>query len=260
MSVHPPQGLVATGLYGPIYAPDGTVLYDPSTAGAIVTESQVGAPSGIATLDPTGNVPATQLGNVSKQSVGAATPSTLGLVLIDQSPGAGDPIAVTTPRIGAPSGIASLDVNGNVPAAQLGNAPPNPVASPSTSGTVKVSQSPTGGGSAMVSDILAGSLEQTLAATTATQIFALTPLANGRFALWLTAGVITAPTTVTATLTWTNARGAQTYTIWGAASLPVTDNAAVPYFFSATTAGPITLTVTAGTANQVAVTSSLEAK
>jgi len=260
VSRHPPQGDIATQLRGPIYAPDGSVLYDPATDGAIVTQSQVGAADGLATLDGTGNVPLGQLGNVGKVTVGAATPTVMGLVLIDESPASGDPVAVTTPRIGAAGGIASLDANGNVPASQLGNAPPNPVASPSTSGTVKVAQAPPAGGSATVSDILAGSIEQTLSSTAATQIFTLTPLANGRFALWLTAGVITAATEVTATLTWTNARGAQTYNFWNADTLPVADNAAVPYFFSATTAGPITLTVTAGTASQVAITSSLEAK
>ena len=39
----PPQGLQATGLHGPIYAPSGAVLYDPAADGALVNASKLSA-------------------------------------------------------------------------------------------------------------------------------------------------------------------------------------------------------------------------
>lgn len=111
-----------------------------------------------------------------------------------------------------------------------------------------------------VNPVVADPAEVELTTTTATTIFTYTPATSGRFALWMLARVRTAATTVTATLTYTSSSGAQTYTIWNAQSLAVTDNAAIPYYFQALAGDAITLTVTAGTANQVYIDATLEAK
>ena len=111
-----------------------------------------------------------------------------------------------------------------------------------------------------VNPVVADPAEVELTTTTATTIFTYTPATSGRFALWMLARVVTAATTVTATLTYTSSSGAQTYTIWNAQSLAVTDNAAIPYYFQALAGDAITLTVTAGTANQVYIDATLEAK
>lgn len=41
MGMAPPQGVEATSLVGPIYAPDGSVLYDPQTDGGLVNASKI---------------------------------------------------------------------------------------------------------------------------------------------------------------------------------------------------------------------------
>jgi hypothetical protein len=56
----------------------------------------------------------TQAGGAGSYVLPDATTSAIGGVEIDQAPGAGHPIAVTTPRIGAASGVASLDANSHV--------------------------------------------------------------------------------------------------------------------------------------------------
>ncbi len=92
--------------------------------------------------------------------------------------------------------------------------------------------------------------ETELTTTTATTIFTYTPATTGMYVLYMYARVVTAATTVSASLTYTSSSGAQTYDIWSSQSLAVGDSAAVPYFFQATAAA-ITLSVTAGTASQV---------
>jgi hypothetical protein len=75
----------------------------------------------------------------------------------------------------------------------------------------------------------------------------------------LSIDVITAATTVTATLSWTNPNtGAQTFTWENAASLPVGTRLELPVPFLAQAGTTVTLTVTAGTANQVFVTGCIE--
>ncbi|MHB1937060.1 MAG: hypothetical protein ACYCOR_10800 [Acidobacteriaceae bacterium] len=108
--------------------------------------------------------------------------------------------------------------------------------------------------------VVADPPEVELTTTSATQIFTYTPSVTGRFTLNMLARVTTATTTVTATLTYTSASGAQTYTVWNAQSLAVTDNSAFPFYFQAVAGYAITLTVTAGTANQVYIDATLEAK
>lgn len=82
----------------------------------------------------------------------AATPNSLGTMLSDL-PNSGSPVAVTTPRIGAASGVAPLDSNAKLPASALSTSAVilNPSAAQSGSvnitGSFEVNGSPiTGGG------------------------------------------------------------------------------------------------------------------
>jgi hypothetical protein len=100
--------------------------------------------------------------------------------------------------------------------------------------------------------VIARPAETELTTTSATNIFSVTPTATGMFVLLLYARVVTAATTVTAELTYTDNTGAQSYYVWNSQSLPVGSSAAVPFSFEGT-ASAITLSVTAGTANQVSV-------
>ncbi|NMP20789.1 hypothetical protein [Sulfobacillus harzensis] len=122
-------------------------------------------------------------------------------------------------------------------------------ATATAAGIVETAQ--TVSGTPAVPVIVARPAETELTTTSATTIFSVTPAATGGFFCYLYARVGTAATTVTATLTYTSNSGAQTYYVWNAQDLPVGDNAAVPFFFQAVSGDAITLTVTAGTANQV---------
>ena len=123
-------------------------------------------------------------------------------------------------------------------------------ATPTQAGTVEITQLPPSG-TPTAPVLVARPSETELTTTSATTVFSITPTAAGLFVLYVYARVVTSATTVTATLTYTSSSGSQTYTIWNNQTLPVGDSAAVPFFFQATTSGPITLSVTAGTANQV---------
>lgn len=69
---------------------------------------------------------------------------------------------------------------------------------------------------------------QLLSSTSATTIYTYTPSLQGNFVCWLYTTVITAQTILTATITYNDAGGAQTYYIYNADSLPVGSHAAVP--------------------------------
>lgn len=111
-----------------------------------------------------------------------------------------------------------------------------------------------------VPTVVAGSTNLELTATTATQIFSFTPPIDGMYTVKCYLRVVTASTTVTVTIAYDDSGGAQTYTpaALNAQSLAVGSYSMVDYSFEATGSAAITLTVTAGTANQVYVTSALE--
>ncbi|MEM3859848.1 MAG: hypothetical protein QW478_10665 [Candidatus Micrarchaeaceae archaeon] len=92
--------------------------------------------------------------------------------------------------------------------------------------------------------------ELELTSTSATTVATYTPSASGNFVLFVYARVVTAATTLTLTASWTDAAGAQTYTWLNAVSEPVGSYTFLPLFINST-ASAITITATAGTANQV---------
>lgn len=101
-----------------------------------------------------------------------------------------------------------------------------------------------------VLDVVAYANETELTSTSATTIITHTPTSNGLYYLHGYVRVITASTTVTVTLAWDDVTGAQSNTLINAVSESV-GNVNFSYIMSATTAAAITVTATAGTANQV---------
>jgi len=105
----------------------------------------------------------------------------------------------------------------------------------------------------------AKAVETELTTTTATTIVTFTPTAVGLFLLKVIVRVVTAATTITLTASWYDAAGtAQTYTWENAASLPVGIRLELPVILSAGTGGAITVSATAGTANQAYVSAAIE--
>lgn len=140
---------------------------------------------------------------------------------------------VSVSELGAANGVATLDANGNVPLSQLGNA-----------GAVVSVQ------------------EVEITGTTAQQIFSFTPTAYGPFELKLYLRATASTAGVTVTLAYDDVGGAQTYTpaALDDATVEAGSHSVVSFFFGATTAAAITLSVTAGTANQLFVDSAVLVK
>lgn len=108
-----------------------------------------------------------------------------------------------------------------------------------------------------VGTVVAAAVEQLLTSTLATTVLNFTPPASGIYLIECYFRVVTAATTVTIQYAFTDGGGAQTVIPVNAVSEPVGSYSLVPYLIHATTAGPITVTVTAGTANQVYVTAAI---
>lgn len=197
------------------------------------------------TTDYTDNTPDSSLGTTTAPTVNTTgSPPEL-------------PVYAAVPGFAAPEGALAFVNNGtdlllyqSTGSAWAVSAPPIPLASPTAAGIVDVAQSPPSG-DPVTPSIIARPAETALTTTAATTIFTVTPADTGMFVLYLYARVVTAATTVTATLTYTSNSGAQTYPIWNAQDLPVEDSAAVPYTFQNVGGDAITLQVTAGTADQV---------
>ncbi len=123
-----------------------------------------------------------------------------------------------------------------------------------TSGQVPVSQL----GNATRS--LASARNTELTTTAATQIFTFTPTTSGIYRVISYLRVITAATNITLTIAYADSGGAQSYTpaALNATSISVGSHSVIDYTFEAVAGTAITLTVTAGTANQVFVSGVLE--
>lgn len=93
--------------------------------------------------------------------------------------------------------------------------------------------------------------------TSATSVLTWTPPVMGDFTV-KTYIRVTVPTTVAVALTYTDASGAQTVTILPSQSVAVGSHMLPEYFFNALSTGPITLSITAGTANQVYASSEID--
>ena len=98
-----------------------------------------------------------------------------------------------------------------------------------------------------------------LTTTNPTVALTHTPSANARFLVNLYLRTTVAPTVVTVTVAWTDAGGAQTYDALAAATLPVGASGLPSFMVPDTATHALSITVTAGTANQVFVSASFEA-
>jgi len=95
--------------------------------------------------------------------------------------------------------------------------------------------------------------------TAAAPLFTFTPAQTLALVARATVDVITAPTTVTLTLSWTDPLlGAQSYSWLNAANETVETHGQVPLVFVAAGGQPITLTGSASAADQVFVSGNLE--
>jgi hypothetical protein len=99
--------------------------------------------------------------------------------------------------------------------------------------------------------------ELELTGTSATTIVSVTPTAAGNFVLSTYVRVVTATTVFTLTASWTDQTGAQSISMVNNASLGVGSYVFDQYFINSAKADAITITGTAGTANQVYVSASI---
>lgn len=96
-----------------------------------------------------------------------------------------------------------------------------------------------------------------LTTTSPTAIATLTPAAQGNHVVYLYYRVVTGATVVTLTLTYTDGSGAQTQIVVNAVSTGTGSYPLAPIFINATAAA-ITVTATAGTANQLFVSANIQ--
>jgi hypothetical protein len=96
-----------------------------------------------------------------------------------------------------------------------------------------------------------------LTTTSATTVTTLTPTMQRNINISICTGVVTAATQLTVTLTWQSARGAQSATLISD-SLAVGDGIGPNMTINSLANYPITITATAGTANQVYVSASIQ--
>jgi hypothetical protein len=137
----------------------------------------------------------------------------------------------------------------------LANCIQSPVSSNGSAGTVKVTALPSSGTPVALSRV-ATCMETEITSTSATNVLTYTPTAQGNFEIETYLRVVTASTNVTITATYTDGGGAQTVTLYSGSAL-VGSYMTPSYFFNSVANQAITLTITAGTANQVYVSSSI---
>jgi uncharacterized protein involved in high-affinity Fe2+ transport len=92
-----------------------------------------------------------------------------------------------------------------------------------------------------------------LTTTLATNVISFTPSVNGDIVVFIYYRVITATTTVTINVTWTDGSGSQTFASSPVSAQAVGSYSIAPLYIQATTAAPIVVVATAGTASQVFV-------
>ena len=95
-----------------------------------------------------------------------------------------------------------------------------------------------------------------LTSTSATTVLSYTPSSQGNYMVMVYYSVITAATDLTLKLTWTDSTGSQSYTWVNGTSQAVGSYNVLPVFINSI-ASAITVTATAGTANQVYVSGSI---
>ena len=130
---------------------------------------------------------------------------------------------------------------------------PTPIATLSIPGTITVAALPASG-NPVVGSLVASALETELTSTSAFTLATYTPSAIGAYTVKVAYRIITAATTITLTVTYTDAGGtAQTDTLVNAVSQAVGDYEAEDTLVSAAS-DAITVSMTAGTASQVYAT------
>jgi len=102
------------------------------SGGTGIPVSEKGAPGGVAELDGTANVPASQLGNVTHPGDAVdSVNSQTGAVVLDKTDiglaNVDNVQQIPLSEKGTNNGVATLDSGGDVPLAQLGNSPSAPV-------------------------------------------------------------------------------------------------------------------------------------
>jgi len=111
------------------------------------------------------------------------------------------------------------------------------------------------GGSSTVTD-QANAKDVLLTSTSATTIATFTPGANGNFIIFIYHRVVTATTTTTITVSWSDNTGSQSQTVINAQSNAVGSYITAPIYINSTTSA-ITVSATAGTANQLFVSANI---
>lgn len=103
----------------------------------------------------------------------------------------------------------------------------------------------------------ANAFDTQLTTTSATTIINFTPTANRNHVVYVYYRVANATTNVTIVLNWTDNAGSQNMTILPTTSTAVGSYSVSPVYIQATTAGAITVVVTAGTANNIFISSTI---
>jgi hypothetical protein len=134
-------------------------------------------------------------------------------------------------------------------------APQPNAASTGALGTVQLSASAS---SAVAVNTVSDVSEYLLTTTAATNVISYPPSAPGNFLVCVSARVITASTNITVEVDYTDAGGAQVNMLYPLASVPVgTHMLNFPLFIHVVAGASIVVKITAGTANQVYISSSL---
>jgi len=258
------------------YVPIAQVTTDASGNVSAVTDER---PTTVGFFHSATAVDGSKMVNLPIPPVVAATTTALGTVEISVAPVSGNPVAVSTAdsqwenftgnpgrfivsnvdggnnlwfgtgKTSEPSDLAlgwQTDASGNVVGLQFAH-PVLQVAGQTTAGSFGVSATLTS----------AKNVEVT--STAAQTILTFMPTTSGLYSIKSYLRVVTAATTVTLTIAFADSGGAQPYTppALNAQSLAVGSHGVIAYDFEAVAGTPITLTVTAGTANQVYVTGAL---
>jgi hypothetical protein len=149
---------------------------------------------------------------------------------------------------GVANGIASLDSSGKVPSSQL------PIANSNSVGAVQTTANPLSG-NPFVPVRLASANDVQITSTSAQTVVSYTPTSKGNFLIYVYFRVVNSATNVTIQVTYNDGSGSQINTILPTSSQSVNSYSLLPLFINATNGSPINVNVTAGTANQVYVSS-----
>jgi len=161
--------------------------------------------------------------------------------------------AVPESSVGATNGVAGLDVNKKVLSTNI------PAATATVIGGVKAGAGISVATDGTISTALASAKNDLVTGITAQTVFTFTPTVSGMYSVKAYLRVVASATNITLTTAYADSGGAQSYTpaALNNQSITVGSHGVIAYDFEAVAGTAITLTVTAGTANQVYVTGAL---